>query len=100
MKCAWVTGMRNITGIEGECEEACRKMVAAGVAWLEAHPNAELRYGPSGFPESADARELHGVTFEASPEFFGVAGVLATQHARFIHVKGWDAYVTAMTGAG
>lgn len=99
MTCEWLPGMRNITGAEGECEEACRKLVAAAVRWLEEHPKAELRYGPSGFAESMDARELHAAIFDAAPSFFGVVGGLATQHARFIHAKGWDAYVAAMMEA-
>lgn len=96
MSFEWQPGMRNITGTEGDCEEACRKMLQAACEWLVGHPSAELRYGPSGFPESADARDLHAAVFDASSDFFGVVGNLATTHARFVHINGWDAYVAVM----
>lgn len=96
MSYEWQPGMRLITSMEGDCELACRKMLATAIEWMDGHPTADLRYGPSGFPESADARELHNAVFDASPEFFGVVGGLATSHARFVRVNGWDAYVAVM----
>lgn len=92
----WPPDAPLVTGQAGEMEQSFRTLLAAGVKWLSSNAGAELTYGPSGFPLSEAARELHSTLMEAEPAYFGVLAGLATQHARFVQANGWEKYVETL----
>ena len=92
------TGLKEISGFGGEYEEACRKMVKAGVEWLRAHPNADLRckYTPNIFPDlwdgTPDFQEFQDAIAHSVDDCTGAMVCAATHHALLIHKNGWDEY--------
>lgn len=71
-KYQFTPAMREISGFGGAYEECCRRMLAAALDWLDAHPEAEPKYrGYEGFyglisEENADAKALSKATCEAA----------------------------------
>ncbi len=92
----WPSDIPSITGKPGEMEAACRNMIAAAVAWLSERPTPDLAYSPAGFPLSEDAKNLHQHICDAEPAFFGILWSVATNHGRFIHSRGWEAYLSTL----
>lgn len=95
--------MGEISGFGGGYEASCRKMVLAGIAWLEEHPDADPKF--HGFKnvtgicmeDNADATALSKAITDACIE--GATGAMhqaAVSHALFIRANGWDAYATKM----
>ena len=100
--------MSEISGFGGSYEAACRKMVIAGLEWLDEHPDADLKFG--GFEgvyglitdESEDAEALtkHIIAAVSNSQDGGPTGAMhqaAIQHILFIKRNGWDAYVREMS---
>lgn len=108
--------MGEISGFGGSYEAGCRAMLKAGVAWIDAHPDADLQFG--GFrnvygllmDESADARALTRAVMDAAftdPETgkvttageYGATGAMhqaVISHVLFIRKNGWEKYVTEL----
>jgi hypothetical protein len=95
--------MSEISGFGGDYEEACRKMVLAGMKWLDEHPTADPQFhGYTGIygvitEDNADAESLTKVIVAASGG--GTSG--AMHHASVSHVMaykrlGWDGYRAEM----
>ena len=98
----WQPGMGEISGMGGDYEEACRKMVYAGLAWLETRPDADLKattyrnvYGILN-ADSPDAKELEEAVLSAVPDCSGAMHHAAMQHCMFIAKNGWASYVDAL----
>lgn len=98
----WQPGMGEISGMGGDYEEACRKMVYAGLAWLETRPDADLKattyrniYGILN-AESPDAKALEEAVLSAVPDCSGAMHQAAMQHCMFIAKSGWSKYVDAL----
>lgn len=105
-KYPWPDGAGEISGFGGGYESACLDMFYAGLAWIDAHPGAELKatsyrnvFGILN-AESDDAKAMERVVLDACP---GCSG--AMHHAvmgRLLHVAkhGWASYVEAVTKPG
>jgi hypothetical protein len=108
---AWSEDMGEISGFGGGYEAVCRAMVLAGIAWVDAHPDADLKF--SGYKnvygvvteESADAKALTAAMMDTPVVLNGAviqqrAGEDCTgamHHASVSHVLaykrlGWDEY--------
>lgn len=112
--------MSEISGFGGSYEAGCRAMLKAGLEWLDAHPEAELKFmgfkNVYGFlkDESEDAKELSEALMDASfydPEEnklaavreYGVTGAMhqaVIESILWILKNGWDAYVRGMSKKG
>jgi hypothetical protein len=94
---------REISGFGGGYEDACRKMVVAGLEWCDSHPGADLSY--------KEFKGIYGLTTEESADMklcqeamcvpcggdCTCAMMQATMgHLMFIRKNGWDKYVEEM----
>lgn len=105
---AYTDDMDEISGLGDTYEAGCRVMVLAGLDWLDAHPDAVLKF--SGFKrvfgyikeETDDARALVKAMCDAANAAYpsgGVTGAMVhacTAHVCFIRENGWDAYAEKM----
>ena len=96
--------MQEISGFGGSYEDACRKMVVAGLEWFDKHPKADPKF--SGYKgvygiineDNQDAKDLTKTMLDASGGDCTGAMMQATvTHVMHIHKKGWDWYVKEMT---
>lgn len=94
--------MREISGFGGGYEEACRKMVLAGLEWFDQHPEADPKY--HGFKgvygvideDSDDAKMLSQAVIGAVGDCTGAMHQAAISHIFFIRKNGWNAYAAKM----
>lgn len=101
----WQPGMREISGFGGLYEGACRKMVAAGCAWFDEHPEADPQFhgyqGVYGIlaEDNDDARNLTKCLIAACPDG-GPSGAMlqaTTNACLFVRGHGWNEYVQQMS---
>jgi hypothetical protein len=102
-KYLWSDAMGEISGFGGDYEQACRDMVHAGLAWLDAHPGADLKaktyaniYGILT-PESDDAKALEKAVLSACPDCSGAMHQATMTACAYIARNGWSKYVEEMT---
>jgi hypothetical protein len=102
-KYAWVEGMGEISGFGGTYEEACRRMLRAGLEWLDANPEAspvfeEFRnvYGLVR-EKNEDAIQLGKAIAAAAPDCTGAMMQAVVHHCLFVRKNGWNAFVEGMT---
>jgi hypothetical protein len=95
--------MDEISGFGGGYEEACRKMVIAGLEWCDENQDADLGYkefeNVYGLTtdESEDTKKMQGVMLSAVDNDCTVAMMQATMsHVMFVRKNGWDKYVEEM----
>lgn len=97
--------MHEISGFGGGYEECCRRMLIAGIEWLDAHPNADPKFhGYKGIygvitEDNADAKELSQAVIKATGDY-GATGAMhqaVIGAAMYIKANGWEAYVKEMT---
>ncbi len=99
----FLPGMHEISGFGGAYEEACRKMVLAGVQWLDEHPEAKIAFssldGVFGIvkAQNAESQALLDTMVQAGSEPSGAMVHAACDHIFYIKHHGWDAYVIAMS---
>jgi hypothetical protein len=97
----WRDGMGEISGLGGDYEAACRRMLRQGLAWLDAHPKADPQF--SWFKcvyglvidDNDDAKAL----FEAICEGVDPTGAMhqaVVGACLFVREHGWEAYCAAM----
>lgn len=86
----WSNDMREISGFGGGYEEACQRMVRAGVRFLE-----EVKASREGLDEAAGSQLFDAVAAEEEGCTGAMAGA-AANHAYFIYCQGWAAYVEKM----
>lgn len=103
-KYPWTTAMREISGMGGDYEDACRKMVYGGLAYLEEKPDADLKattyrnvYGLLT-ADSDDAKALEKAILAEVPDCSGAMHHAAMQHCFFIAKNGWSKYTEEMSG--
>lgn len=84
----WRDGMREVSGFGGLYEGACRKMVAAGCARFDTHPDADPQF--HGWPG------IYGVICEDNDDARALAKVLADA-CLFVRKNGWEKYVQEMS---
>jgi hypothetical protein len=92
-----------ISGFGGGYEQACRKMVVAGMEWIDEHPGANLKvgsfkgvFGPTS-AETEDTKLLEEAILKAVEN--GCTGAML--HAAYKHIfyakhHGWEAYIREM----
>ncbi len=95
--------MGEISGFGGGYEQACRKMIIAGLEWCDKHPNADLKY--------KEFKNVTGLTFDESPDMLlmqeamvaivnndctGAMMQAVMNHIMFIRTNGWNKYVEEM----
>ncbi|HMW40274.1 MAG: hypothetical protein K1X68_10755 [Saprospiraceae bacterium] len=94
---------REISGIGGGYEEACRKMVISGMEWLENHKNATPKFDQFkniyGFTanENEDMQKMQSAMNEAIND--GATGAMmqcCTNHVLFANKNGWEKYILEM----
>lgn len=104
MEYQWQEGMGEISGFGGGYEEMCRKMLFAGLAWLDANPNANPEFrGYTGIygiitETNEDAESLSEAILEPSER--GATGAMhqaVVGACLYVKREGWDAYVEAMS---
>lgn len=107
----WSDDMGEISGFGGGYEAVCRAMVLAGIAWIDAHPDATLAY--SGFKNvfgliqetTEDAKALEAAMMNAPvylngekiqdhvrDDCTGAMHHAAVQHCLAYKKFGWDEY--------
>lgn len=96
--------MNEISGFGGGYEAACRRMVLAGVQWLDAHPEADPQFhGYKGVygvvtEDNQDAKDLtEAVVAGSGGDCTGAMHQAAISHVLFIKRNGWDKYVAELT---
>lgn len=104
---AWTDDMGEISGFSGGYEATCRAMVLAGIAWLDAHPEAHPKFsgfdGVFGFVDesNADAKALTAaILAPANGKATGAMHHAAVHHCLAYKRLGWDAYCAELRGRG
>ena len=110
----WTDDMGEISGFGGSYEAGCRAMVLAGVEWLQAHPDAELRLkGYAGIygivlAESPDTKDLEAAVMDARvmmdggrvvrvrEECTGAMHHATMSHLMFIASHAWHGYARVL----
>lgn len=90
-KYPWTDAMGEISGFGGGYEIACRDMVYAGLAWLQAKPGADL-----SLTTTEDVRALEKATLAVCPDCSGMMSGAAMIVIAFIAKNGWDEFVRRM----
>ncbi len=96
--------MHEISGFGGGYEQVCRKMLAAGLKWLDEHPDSDPQfrgcrnlYGVI-FKDNDDAKTLSKVVVDAADgDCTGAMHQAVISHCLWIRQNGWDAYVKQMS---
>lgn len=91
--------MGEISGFGGGYEQTCRNMLAAGIEWLDAHPDADPQFkgmrGVYGIinEENDDAKALSAaVIAAANGDCTGAMHQAVIGHCLFIKANGWEKY--------
>lgn len=103
-KYLFTPGMSEISGFGGGYEQTCRNMVAAGMEWLDSHPDADPQF--HGFKgvygviadDNPDAKALSDAVVAGSGgDCTGAMHQAAVSHCMFIRKNGWTRYVEEMS---
>lgn len=98
-KYPWTPDMGEISGFGGSYEDACRKMVWAGLAWLELKPGADLKASTYrniyGILKPDDAKELSEAICAACPDCSGAMHQATMSICLYVAKRGWAAFVEA-----
>ena len=104
-KYPWTNEMDEISGMGAVCENACRDMLYSGLAWLDGHAGADLKatayrniIGALN-ADSDDAKLLEKAVLAVCPGALGSMHEAVLSACIFIALRGWAAYVEAMTKA-
>lgn len=89
----WTADMGQISGFGSGYEAACRKMVVAGMEWLNANPGLTIDELKSGGTRHG---EFENAVMAPCPDCSGAMLGAAKNHAAFIWTKGWGAYCESM----
>lgn len=93
--------MMEISGFGGGYEDACQRMLRAGLEWLDAHPDAALEFqqleGVVGLiqEKSPDAKVLSEAILAAEPECSSAMHHVVIRACIYIRGNGWEKYVDA-----
>lgn len=102
--------MRDVCAFGGDCERDCRKMIIAGVEWLDKNPKANPQFGTLHFvedefnkgplcPRNQDAKELSRAISAVVSDYNLSMKDAMIEHIQFIKDVGWDLYVIVMDSA-
>ena len=102
----WCDSMGEISGVGGGYEQTCRKMVQGGMAWLDAHPDAEPVFMQNTNiygvvrEDNDDAKALSEAITGADEDCTGATHHAAVKHCLAIKEYGWEGYVKKMRDIG
>lgn len=105
MKYKYTKTMSEISGMGGGYEEACRKMVIAGLAYLDKRAEADPRFSTFKHiygivkAENKDAQELEDAMLKVVDDATGAMMQACVSHIMWIRKNGWKNYVKEMTDA-
>ena len=100
---AYPPNAREISGMGGGYEAACRAMVIAGLEWWDAHPDARPSYrgleNVMGIciDNNDDAREMDKVILAAVEDCTGAMHQAAIETIMWVRKNGWAKYIETMT---
>ena len=104
MERQFVEGMQEISGFGGSYEEACRKMVLAGLNWWDEHPEAEPKFKSNSniygilLEDNEDAKALSDAVVAAvDGDCTGAMHQATISHILWIHGHSWEEYVQEMS---
>lgn len=104
MKYEFTPQMDEISGFGGGYEDTCRKMLSAGLEWLDQNPSASPEFhgykGVYGIiqEDNADAKALSDAVVAASGgDCTGAMHQAVISHCLFIKSHSWDEYVAKMS---
>ena len=91
--------MGEISGMGGGYEAGCQAMVLAGMAWLDAHPDADPHF--KGFKgvfgvladDNDDAKALTAAITSGTDDCTGAMHHASVNHCMAYKRLGWDEYV-------
>lgn len=99
----WTDDMGEISGFGGEYEEACRRMVCAGVDWFLINGHQCVPNPVGGFLFAADEKTakvnhdaFRAAVDAAEPSCSGAMSGAAASHAAGIFWRGWEDYAREM----
>lgn len=101
-KYIYTDDMGEISGFGGGYEDACRKMVIAGLEWLDAHPQADPQFhgykGVYGIitEDNEDATALTKAILSACDDCTGAMHQAAVNHCLAARKLGWEGYCAKM----
>lgn len=102
MKYEFTSDMAEISGFGGGYEAACRRMLQAGLLWLDENPEAEPQFhgykGVYGIirEDNDAAKGLTKVIIGACPDATGAMHQAVVSHCLYVRKNGWDKYVETM----
>jgi len=97
--------MAEISGLGGGYEQNCRKMLKAGLEYMDEHPECEPIFkGHKGIygvlsNDNEDAKKLSDVVISATNDCTGAMHQAVITTILWIRKNGWDDYVLAMKKA-
>lgn len=101
-KYKYTSDMREISGFGNGYEQACRKMVIAGLEWLDKNKSSDPQatenpqiFGMT-FDENKDMQALQDAMLEAVNDCSGAMMHACTNHVMYIKKNGWERYVSEM----
>jgi hypothetical protein len=104
MKAQLTDEMDKIFGFGDGYEETCRKMLLAGLEWLDAHPHADpkFRRSPNIYgiikADNEDAKALSAAIEAGSGgDCTGAMHQAVVSHCLFVKLHSWKAYVAKMS---
>ena len=98
-------GCKEISGFGGGYEEACRKMVIAGITWLSGQNGEKIKF--SGFEgvfglitaENETAKQLEKIMIDAAGgDCTGAMLHACVNHVSYAYAHGWEDYIKHMEG--
>lgn len=102
-KYSFTSDMGEISGFGGGYEQTCRNMLAAGLEWLDDHPEADPQFrGMEGVygiirEENDDAKALsEAVVAGADGDCTGAMHQAVISSCLWIRKNGWEAYCESM----
>ena len=104
MKYQLAKEMDEISGFGDGYEETCRKMLSAGMEWLNTHPKADpkFRRSPNIYgiikEDNEDAKALSdAVEAGSGGDCTGAMHQAVVSHCLFVKLHSWNAYVAKMS---
>lgn len=104
MKYEFTPEMGEISGFGGGYEDTCRKMLSAGLEWLDEHPESKPEFhgfkGVYGLilEDNEDAKALTKAVVDASDgDYTGAMHQAVISSIFWIRKNGWSAYVAKMS---
>ena len=103
IKYKYTNKCNEISGFGGSYEDACRKMVIAGMEYLDNNPDAKITfktykniYGVT-FDESEDCEKMQKIMIDATGgDCTGAMMQACLQHIKYAQINGWDKYISEM----